>query len=826
MSVSVSGSKKAHARSKSRGESTDSSPSSTTPSAGQPNKLFIGGLSYDTTDESLERYFQNYGNVEAAVVLRDPNTLRSRGFGFVTFSSLKAASEVVSYTHHMIDGRKVEAKFAVPRSASNATNNSTSNSNTNTTTTNNNNNNNNNNNATSPTATSQQTRKASFSSTTSSNGPADRASSSPGTKAPTRATPRSSPQFGPSSIPAPYSAALTGANKRTQQQQQQKAKTTCASPATSEAHLEGEPRDEDCDAVPDLSQLSLSPRDAHDSKPRKSSIGSMASLDSIGAPVTAGSRKSRSTSINSAKGNASSSRVESKEAGRALASPRTSSKTSKAKNANASSSSPHATTAAAAAAAAANAAASGSTAASGGSIISNKIFVGGLLYATGHESLRDFFESYGSVESAEVIYNRDTKKSRGFGFVVFRDHESVDKVLNEQDTVGMHLKQASSQGGALALDSDEDDRPRHTLTHQLSSPLAALNAESVARIPEVETRIRSASAVFPPGPRDQQVQQQQQQQMENLLQHQRAARAASMQLHHRHGFELNHSNSIDSVHSLASFNLDGDDAFFGTDRAFSTLSSTSLADSSAGSTRSLNGPSSPRSFQGSSAQSPFQHSFTPTGHDAHAHSRRSYSVGGPSHHQQQDSQLPHISLDTLHLSASSSSPSFRASSPGPVPDSSGIWSNTAVPVLASPAQHQEGVPRPEHNFRRSASLEVSVPSSPYACHPSPALARHTSTGGLSTASSSRSFMPELEPLSTSFSASGDAFMGLDIDVSAGNSNNASLASTPHQHMGGQGSSTSPLLSPDASAHLDMGPLVSPPSTSRGDAHSSPSETFS
>ena len=47
-------------------------------------------------------------------------------------------------------------------------------------------------------------------------------------------------------------------------------------------------------------------------------------------------------------------------------------------------------------------------------------------------SLRNFFESYGAVETAEVIYNRDTKKSRGFGFVVFKEFEPVTKVLDDQ----------------------------------------------------------------------------------------------------------------------------------------------------------------------------------------------------------------------------------------------------------------------------------------------------------------------------------------------------------------------------------------------------------
>lgn len=65
-------------------------------------------------------------------------------------------------------------------------------------------------------------------------------------------------------------------------------------------------------------------------------------------------------------------------------------------------------------------------------LIPNKVFVGGLLYATGHESLRKFFEKFGAVHSAEVIYNRETKRSRGFGFVIFKEAKTVAEVLYRQ----------------------------------------------------------------------------------------------------------------------------------------------------------------------------------------------------------------------------------------------------------------------------------------------------------------------------------------------------------------------------------------------------------
>jgi RNA recognition motif-containing protein len=60
-----------------------------------------------------------------------------------------------------------------------------------------------------------------------------------------------------------------------------------------------------------------------------------------------------------------------------------------------------------------------------------KLFVGGLCYATGHESLRKYFGRFGEVSKAQVMYNRTTKASRGFGFVLFSDADAVEKVLTE-----------------------------------------------------------------------------------------------------------------------------------------------------------------------------------------------------------------------------------------------------------------------------------------------------------------------------------------------------------------------------------------------------------
>nr|GMD56100.1 heterogeneous nuclear ribonucleoprotein 1-like [Ipomoea batatas]GME13376.1 heterogeneous nuclear ribonucleoprotein 1-like [Ipomoea batatas] len=84
-------------------------------------KLFIGGISWDTDEKSLKEYFSSYGDVVEAVIMRDRNTGRARGFGFVVFADLAVAERVVK-EKHMIDGRTVEAKKAVPKDDQNIMN--------------------------------------------------------------------------------------------------------------------------------------------------------------------------------------------------------------------------------------------------------------------------------------------------------------------------------------------------------------------------------------------------------------------------------------------------------------------------------------------------------------------------------------------------------------------------------------------------------------------------------------------------------------------------------------------------------------------------------
>lgn len=78
-------------------------------------KVWVAGLSYDTTDDSLFNYFATFGALEKASTMKDKTTGKSRGFGFVCFASQEVADAVLEKKDLELDGRKLEVKMAVPR---------------------------------------------------------------------------------------------------------------------------------------------------------------------------------------------------------------------------------------------------------------------------------------------------------------------------------------------------------------------------------------------------------------------------------------------------------------------------------------------------------------------------------------------------------------------------------------------------------------------------------------------------------------------------------------------------------------------------------------
>ena len=80
-------------------------------------KLFVGGLSWDTTDDGLRQAFASHGEITEAKVITDRNTGRSRGFGFVTFAQDDDVKTVIfKMDGTSLDGKTVKVNEAQEKS--------------------------------------------------------------------------------------------------------------------------------------------------------------------------------------------------------------------------------------------------------------------------------------------------------------------------------------------------------------------------------------------------------------------------------------------------------------------------------------------------------------------------------------------------------------------------------------------------------------------------------------------------------------------------------------------------------------------------------------
>ena len=88
--------------------------------------------------------------------------------------------------------------------------------------------------------------------------------------------------------------------------------------------------------------------------------------------------------------------------------------------------------------------------------MATRLFVGSLAWTTNDDSLRDYFASVGTVVTANVIVDRDTNRSKGFGFVEMRSDDeakaAVDK-LNNTDLDGRTISVSEAR--------PREDRPRN-----------------------------------------------------------------------------------------------------------------------------------------------------------------------------------------------------------------------------------------------------------------------------------------------------------------------------------------------------------------------------
>ncbi|XP_061704260.1 RNA-binding protein squid isoform X2 [Cydia pomonella] len=85
------------------------------PGRDDDRKLFVGGLSWETTDKELRDHFSAYGEIDSINVKTDPNTGRSRGFAFIVFKAPDSIDKVMAAGDHTINNKKVDPKKAKAR---------------------------------------------------------------------------------------------------------------------------------------------------------------------------------------------------------------------------------------------------------------------------------------------------------------------------------------------------------------------------------------------------------------------------------------------------------------------------------------------------------------------------------------------------------------------------------------------------------------------------------------------------------------------------------------------------------------------------------------
>lgn len=83
------------------------------------------------------------------------------------------------------------------------------------------------------------------------------------------------------------------------------------------------------------------------------------------------------------------------------------------------------------------------------------LFIGSLAYATNDDSLKAFFESVGPVKSARVITDRDSGRSKGFGFVEFEDDANNQKAIDQ-----LNGQELDGRAIAISVARPKEDRPQ------------------------------------------------------------------------------------------------------------------------------------------------------------------------------------------------------------------------------------------------------------------------------------------------------------------------------------------------------------------------------
>lgn len=78
-------------------------------------RIFVGNLSYQTTESDLTDLFSQAGEVESATIVTDRDTGRSRGFAFIEMDKEAAAKAIQQFNGHELNGRAINVNEARPR---------------------------------------------------------------------------------------------------------------------------------------------------------------------------------------------------------------------------------------------------------------------------------------------------------------------------------------------------------------------------------------------------------------------------------------------------------------------------------------------------------------------------------------------------------------------------------------------------------------------------------------------------------------------------------------------------------------------------------------
>ncbi len=87
--------------------------------------------------------------------------------------------------------------------------------------------------------------------------------------------------------------------------------------------------------------------------------------------------------------------------------------------------------------------------------MATKLFIGSLSFSTTNDGLKAAFEAFGEVEDAVIINDRETGRSRGFGFVTFVNDDDAQKAID-----GMNDKELDGRTISVSVAREREDRPR------------------------------------------------------------------------------------------------------------------------------------------------------------------------------------------------------------------------------------------------------------------------------------------------------------------------------------------------------------------------------